>query len=101
MMHLVLFLGFVVGEKAEIKRLKHTKGEAGTPVYHGQSRQLESLSAPVARVKIFYSHQLYLLTFSVEILSCHRIQLVEFVLFKVLLKRLYNVIDASINVCLH
>ena len=38
-----------MGGKAEIKRLTNAKQWAGTPVYHGQSSQLESLSAPVVK----------------------------------------------------
>ena len=39
----------ILGGKGRNKKAIHTKGEAGTPVYRGQSRQLEPLSALVAR----------------------------------------------------
>ena len=42
--------------KADIKKLKHTKGKAGTSLYGGHGRQLELFFLPVAKEDIFNSN---------------------------------------------
>ena len=46
--------------EAEIKSLTNTKQQAGTPVYRGQSRRLEPLSAPESSGYPLNNLQIYL-----------------------------------------
>ena len=59
----------------------HTKGEVGTPVYRGQSRQVESLSVPVAKGDKLknYTSELYLVLAGNHMLSMSTLVLIHLI----------------------